>query len=154
MYSHASGTGSGAALADEPRQVGAVDELHLVVVRVADLVGVEHLHHVGVLHLGERLDLVLEARLGRGVLELLLADDLERHVAAQARVVGLVDAAHAALAEQFEEDVAPEREVAAVPLEDLLDLERGEPPAAIEFARHALHVGLVRAATHASNSWS
>ena len=81
-----------------------------------------------------------EAALGGRVGELLPADDLHRHVAAEPQVVGLEHPAHAALAEQVHEDVRAERQVPPAALEDLLDLERGEPAAAVDLAGDAPHV--------------
>ena len=116
------------AVADQLGQVGPIHELHLVVVDVADAVGVEHLHHVRVFHFPEGLNLLLEPRLRGRVFQLLLTDDLERHVAAHARVVGLEHAPHPALTEQVEENVPAEFQLAPAAPEDFLDLERREPP--------------------------
>ena len=132
-------------VAHDSGQVGPIDQLHFVVMGVSDLVRVEHLHHVGVPHLGEGGDFLKEAGFGGRMLDLLLADDLDRHVFIEARVMGLEDAAHAPFAEQLVEDVRAEREVAAAALEDFLDLERGEPAAPAEFLGDALHIRLGRA---------
>ena len=132
-----------AALADGPRQVGAVDVLHDAVVAVAELVRVEHLDDVGVLgQFPECQHLLIEPSGGGRVVELLLADHLERHVAAHEGVVGLVHAAHPALTEDIEEAVP----VGAVPVGDeqrggpapcdFLDLERRQPPPAADLLGH------------------
>jgi hypothetical protein len=49
-----------------------------------------------VLELGDRLRLALEALAKLGVLLQVLGQDLDRHVAVQTRVTGLVDLSHAA----------------------------------------------------------
>ena len=58
-------------------------------------------------------DLALEAAHRVGVVEPLLADELEGDDRAELPVAGLEDLAHAALAEALQEDVRAEHQIAA-----------------------------------------
>ena len=96
----------GAALANDLAQIAAVDQLH-------DDEGVAALHpviedidHIRVVELRRGLGFLPEARHERRVAAVLGAQHLDRHVAAELRVVGTEDGRHAALAEQLHETIA------------------------------------------------
>ena len=95
-----------ALVARELLDVGALDVLHRDVAHAAVLAVVVDAAHVAVRDLARELDLVAEA-LGHlaGVREL-GAQHLDRHRLVELAVVGLVDHAHAALAERAQDLVA------------------------------------------------
>ena len=80
----------------------ALDELHDVIRRVFLLAHAEDRHDVGVVQLGRGPGLALESPALLGVSERLRRQDLERDVAAQRDLLGLVDDAHAAAADLAE----------------------------------------------------
>jgi hypothetical protein len=80
-----------------------VDELHDVIGQAVLLADAEHRHNVGVVKLGRRFGLPLEAPLGPGVGQQALGQHLERDVPVEGNLLGLVDDAHTALAD-FAED--------------------------------------------------
>src|SRR4029079_7178406 len=63
------------------------------------LLEAENRGDIRVMELGEELGLALEARQALGVAEEGLGEQLDRHLAPQARVRGAIDPAHPALAE-------------------------------------------------------
>ena len=78
----------------------------------AHLVGVEGADDVGVVELGGGADLAVEAANGVGVVQPLLADELQGDDLAELPVAGLEDLAHAALAQPLQQDVGAEQQVA------------------------------------------
>ena len=74
----------------------ALDELHDVVRRLFLLAHAEDRHDVGVVQLGRGPGFALEPASLLGVSKRLRGQDLERHVAAQRDLLGLVDDAHSA----------------------------------------------------------
>ena len=98
-----------AALLDHGAEVAAVDQLHDDE-RVARLHAVvEDVDDVRMAQRGGRLRLLAEAGDERRVAAVLGAQNLDRHVAAQLRVVAAKDGRHAALAEQLDQAVAAGR---------------------------------------------
>ncbi len=89
-------------------QVGAVHELHRVVVRPARFARREDLHDVRVFALRERADSALESTDGDRILRAIRRQHLERDGAAEARLSREVDGAHAAFAELAEHFVVAE----------------------------------------------
>ena len=91
----------GSLLVDDLRQGAPLHELHGIPQERAGGAHPVDGHDVGVVERGGDLGLALEAPHGvRGVDEL-QGQDLERHVAAQLRLVGVIDEGHAAAAQQF-----------------------------------------------------
>jgi hypothetical protein len=97
-----------AVVAQQSAQVDAVDEPHREERDAVDLVGMEDVHDVRVLDRGEQPRLPHEPLLERCVVRDVRAQDLERHVASEAEILGTVDDAHAALAEHTEDAVPRE----------------------------------------------
>ena len=98
--------GEGRGGAHGVEQVVALEELHRDVGRAVGVVAeVEDGHHVGVHHARDRARLALEAVLLLGVARDLGQHDLERDVALEERVVGVVDDAHGARAEAAQDVV-------------------------------------------------
>jgi hypothetical protein len=90
-------------LVDDRVQPLALDELHGIVADLAILADLEDRHDIRVVELGRRAGLAAEAGQGLGVLGHLAGQDLQSHVTPQRDLLGLVDDAHAALAD-FAED--------------------------------------------------
>jgi hypothetical protein len=84
-------------------QPQALDELHDVIGQAVLLADAEDRHDVGVVQPGRRFRLAFKALLGAGVEQQVPGQDLEGDVSAQGDLLGLVDDAHAALAD-FAED--------------------------------------------------
>ena len=91
-------------------QPQALDELHDVIRHAVLLADAEDRDDVGVVQLGSGFRLALEPPLGLGVQQHVLGQHLERHVAPQRHLLGLVDDAHAPLA-----DLAEDAEIAELP---------------------------------------
>ena len=88
--------------------------------------------------------LALEAAHGVGVVEPLLADELEGDDAAELPVAGLEDLAHAALAEPLQQDIGAEKKFLAAALEELVGLVGGQPVAADQLAGQGFGIGKAR----------
>ena len=54
---------------------------------------------------------------------------------------GLEDLSHAALAEHFEEQIGPQRQLVCVPFDELLALKRRDPAASDQFGSQKLRLG-------------
>ena len=94
----------------EPVFAGAfMHQLHRVVVGVAVVLDVKHRHDVRVLQLGGGARFGDELRHERGVTGLLLLEHLQCHLPVQADLLGAVDRAHAAPAQQIDDPVARDR---------------------------------------------
>ena len=91
-------------------QPQALDELHDVIRHAVLLADAEDRDDVGVVQLGGGLRLALEPPLGLGVEQHVLGQHLERDVTAQRHLLGLVDDAHAPLA-----DLAEDAKIAELP---------------------------------------
>ena len=101
--------GEGRALSQRVLQVLAVQELHRDERRAVGVVAeVEDRDDVGVDHPGDGPGLALEADLPLGIFRDLREHDLERHVALEERVVGLVHDPHGSLAQPVDDFVLAE----------------------------------------------
>jgi hypothetical protein len=143
------GPGQAAVLADDRREVVAAEVLHHEVGQAAPVPVVEHLHGVDVHQLGGGLGLAPEARehllaLAEGAVEDLHGDGL-----ADGDVLGTVDGAHAAAADQRDEAVAVGDDLADQRIGEGLDrVDGGGDLRAAEAAEtHRLVVGRVAART-------
>ncbi len=83
----------------------ALDELHHVIGQPLVFADAEDRHDVGVVQPGRRAGLPLEPLLGPGVHQELTGQDLQRDVAAERDLLGLVDDAHAAAADLADDPV-------------------------------------------------
>ena len=99
-----------------------------------DLVGVVGADDVGMVELGGGADLAVEAAHGVGVVQPVLADELEGDDAAQLPVAGLEDLRPCRPRRAFQQDVGAEQQVAAAALEELVDLIGRQPAAADQLA--------------------
>ncbi len=134
--------GEPAARGEQLAQVGALDVLHSQIVIVAGQGGVVGEHDVGVRELGGRLHLAAEADQQFLLVEAVGADDLEGDEAVHEGVPGLEDLAHAALPEPLHQQVRPQHQTLGAALQDLVDLEGGEPAAADQFGGQRARVRL------------
>jgi hypothetical protein len=91
--------------AQQARKVLAVEVLHRKEVQAVHETDVVHAAHVGVADLAGDADFVAEAGEG-GFVELLLGEEFEGDGLIEDEVEGLVDLAHAALAQESEDSVA------------------------------------------------
>ena len=131
---------AGATMVAEPCQLVddlveplALDELHGVIGRLAVLADLEDRHDVGVVQPRRRLRLAAEPLQRLGVVRDLVRQDLQRHPAAQADLLGLVDDPHAAPAD------LPEDPVVAQPLRPARDrIPRGRRRVAVVVDREVL----------------
>ena len=94
-------------------QAQPLDELHDVVGRPVVLAHAEDRHDVGVVQLRRRPRLALESVPLLGVAEDLRRQELQRHVAAEGDLLGLVDDAHPAAADLAEDPVVAQLRPAA-----------------------------------------
>ena len=133
--------GQRAVRLDQAGEVDPFDVFHDEEVGAADLVGVDGPDDVGVVELRGGADLALEAADGVGVLQALLADDLDGDDAAELPVAGLEDGAHAALAEALQQDVGAEQQARALALEELVGLVRRQPPPTDQLAGQGARLG-------------
>ncbi len=92
-------------LVDDLVEPLALDELHRVVGHLAVAADLVDRHDVGVVQPRRRLRLAAEPFQGQAVFRNLAGQDLERHLAAQADLLGLVDHPHAAPADLAEDAV-------------------------------------------------
>jgi hypothetical protein len=136
--------GQRAFLLDQPAEVGPLDEFHDEEVGAAGLVRVVGVDDVRVVELGGGADLAVETPHRVGVAQPLLADQLQRHHAAELPVAGLEHLAHAALAETIHEDVGAKEEARAAALEQLVSLVGSEPPPADQMGGQRTRIGEAR----------
>jgi hypothetical protein len=107
-----------ADLFDQPGQVGGpLEVLHDQQLGSAVLLGVEGEDDVGVVQLGRRPYLPLEAADRVGAVQALLADELDGDGPAQVPVPGLEDLSHAALTQPLLKDVGSQNKLLASPLQ-------------------------------------
>ncbi len=99
--------GQAADAAQQRRQILAVDVFHRQVVVPLGFANVEHPTDVRVRHLARRPHLVEQELQRGGVGRQLVGQELQRHRLAELEIVGPVDLAHAAAAEQADDPVAP-----------------------------------------------
>jgi len=90
---------------DHVPQTLAFDALHRDEDLPVGLVDLEYRADVGVAERGRRLGLMEEPRAGRSIARPLRRQELERHYPFELEVLGLVDDAHAALAELLDDPV-------------------------------------------------
>jgi hypothetical protein len=113
--------------AHQPGQVVPLDQLHREVIGVVRLVGVEGADDVGMTELAGGPDLADESFHRLGVVQALFADDLQGDDAFENALAGLENLPHSPFAEPFEQQERAEHQGGGPPLEDLIDLIRGEP---------------------------
>ena len=89
-------------------EVHAIDEAHRQEGGAVDLAGLVERDDVGVVDRGREVRLALEARPEVGVLRQLVGQQLEGHLAAQLALLGEVDDAHAAAAQDPLDAIRPE----------------------------------------------
>src|SRR5262249_23442030 len=87
----------------------ARDQFHLDDAPLFDLPEAEQHRDVGMIERGEHAGLALEARVPVAVGDQRVAQNLERHLAAQRRVLGAIDLSHSAGAEQREQTIGADR---------------------------------------------
>ncbi len=130
-----------AVLLEQPRQVGAGNVLHDQEERVADLVGIVSEDDVGMRQFRRRLDLTAEAVQERRMFHKKIGPQhFQGDEPVHEGVACLVDLAHAALTEPFEQHIRTEHELLSAALQDLVGLERSEPTAADQLRRHLLGI--------------
>ena len=95
-------------IGEAARQVDAVDVAHRQVGRAVELAGLVDRDDVGVVDRGREVGLAVEPRAEVGVVGQLVGQQLERHLAPQFALLGEVDDAHAAAAEDPLDAVRPE----------------------------------------------
>jgi hypothetical protein len=118
--------GESAEIGDHAADGFSFDELHDEEMDAEGFAVVIDADEVFVLELGADFGFSAEASERSGVIHAFAGEDFESDAAAEAGVFGEIDAAHAALAYEIEEDVFSDAEAGPSPGEDLLGLPDGE----------------------------